>query len=194
MGFMGSMVTFWGAAKNPYQLSTNLLRFGFREVQISLCSGFDQEVVPMFPWPLPYGALSVYLCVWAYMCTHTLRCLTIIVFPFGLYLPFSSGYQRPAFTVISAWLRHGSNHCRSGVSALAQDWNTTDWHRLQRKVILWQTVVLAGNSGYHNHEGEKGTVRGESGGGLASQKRGEKDYLWIIRANKIKEQDQVWSA
>lgn len=38
----------------------------FREVQISPCQGFDQAVEPMFPWPLPYGALSVYLAaLWA---------------------------------------------------------------------------------------------------------------------------------
>ncbi len=130
------------------------------------------------------------ICVWAR--AHMLRCLTIIVFPFRLNLLLSSGYQRPAFTVISAWLHHGSNHCRSGVSALAQDRNTTDWHRLQRKVILWQTVVLAGNSGYHNQEGGNGQWE-ERAGGLASQKRSrrQKDYLWIIRANKIKEQAQV---
>lgn len=60
------------------------------------------------------------------MCTHMLRCLSIIVFPFRLNLLFSSRYQRTAFTVISAWLRHGSNHCRSGVGALAQDRNATD--------------------------------------------------------------------
>lgn len=128
------------------QPSTNLLWFRFREVQISLCYGFDQEVIPMFPWPLPYGALSVYLRV----------NVSIIVFPFRLNLLLSSGYQRPAFTVISAWLRHGSNHCGSGVSALAQDRNTTDWRGLQRKVIPWKAVVLAGNSGYHNLKGGKG--------------------------------------
>lgn len=50
----------------------------------------------------------------------------------------------------------GSNHCRSGVSTLAQDRNTTDWRRLQRKAILWQTVVLARSLAYHNQEGGKG--------------------------------------
>lgn len=38
----------------------------------------------------------------------------------------SNEYQRPAFTVISSLLFHGSNHCRSGVSALAQDRNGSD--------------------------------------------------------------------
>lgn len=123
------------------------------KAHISLCYGFNQEVIPMFLWPVPYGALS-FLC--ERTCTNILRCLSIIVFPFRLNLPLSSGYQRLAFTVISAWLRHGSNHCRSGVNAQAQDRNKTEWRQLQRKVILWQAVVLAWNSGYHNQEGGKG--------------------------------------
>lgn len=50
----------------------------------------------------------------------------------------------------------GSNHCRSGVSTLAQDRNTTDWRRLQRSAVLWQPVVLARSLAYHNQEGGKG--------------------------------------
>lgn len=92
----------------------------------------------------------------------------------------------------------GSNHCRSGVSTLAQDRNTTDWRWLQRKAILWQTVVLARSSAYHNQEGGKGQWEQRAkqcaegwtrrGGDLCLKRnRKEKDYLWIIRANEIKE-------
>lgn len=137
----------WRAAGEPPHILAD-----FRADQISLSSSFYQEA--MFPWPLPFGTLPVYLRV--RVCAHTLPCPSIIVFPFRLNLPFSSGYQRPAFTVISAWLRHGSNHCRSGVSALAQDRTKTDWRGLQREVVLWQIVVLEGNSGYYNQKGGKG--------------------------------------
>lgn len=111
---------------------TNFLWFWVQGGSNIIVQGFDQKVMPMFPWPLPYGASCVYLCV--SMCTHMLRCLCIIVFfPLRLNPPLLNGYQRPVFTVISAWLHHGSNHCRSGVNALAWDRDTTDWRRLQRK-------------------------------------------------------------
>lgn len=44
--------------------------FVFREVRISSCHGFDQELVAVFAWPPPYGALSVYLCPLGSTRTH----------------------------------------------------------------------------------------------------------------------------
>lgn len=61
-------------------------------------------------------------CTHAYMCTCVQLALAIVVFSSR----HSNAYQRPAFTVISTLLLHGSNHCRSWVSALAQDRNTSD--------------------------------------------------------------------
>lgn len=114
--------------------------FVFREVRISSCRGFDQELVAVFAWPLPYGALSVY------RRTHMLRCLTVVVFPLrGLKAPALRGdIKGPHLQLSVLGLRHGSNHSGSGVSAPGQDRNTTDWRRLQRKAIHWQTVVLSG--------------------------------------------------
>lgn len=60
-----------------------------------------------------------YTCLASAVRAHTCvqLALAVVVFPSR----HSNEYQRPAFTVISTLLFHGSNHCRSGVSALARE-------------------------------------------------------------------------